>query len=70
MAKTLEMVFRDTMGKEVIISLPDPQDSITLAQVQTVMQDIVTRNIFVTKNGDFVQLGDARIVSRDTTVLM
>ena len=70
MAKTLEMVFRDTMGKEVIISLPDPQDSITLAQVQAVMQDIVTRNIFVTKNGDFVQLGDARIVSRDTTVLM
>ena len=70
MAKTLEMVFRDTMGKEVIISLPDPKDSITLAQVQAVMQDIVTRNIFVTKNGDFVQLGDARIVSRDTTVLM
>ena len=70
MAKTLEMVFRDTMGKEVIISLPDPQDSITLAQVQAVMQDIVTRNIFVTKNGDFDQYGDARIVSRDTTVLM
>ena len=70
MAKTLEMVFRDTMGKEVIISLPDPKDSITLAQVQAVMQDVVTRNIFVTKNGDFAQLGDARIVSRDTTVLM
>lgn len=70
MAKTLEMVFRDTMGKEVVISLPDPQDGITLAQVQTVMQDIVTRNIFVTKNGDFAQVGDARIVSRDTTVLM
>ena len=70
MAKTLEMVFRDTMGKDVVISLPDPQDDITLVQVRAIMQDIVTRNIFATKNGDFAQLGDSRIVSRDTTVLM
>lgn len=69
MAKTLQMVFRDTVGKECTLSLVDPKADLTLAQVNMVMTEIVTRNIFTSKNGDFAQIADARILSRDTVSL-
>lgn len=69
MAKTLEMVFTDAAGKDIVISLLDPKDDLTATQVQTVMQDIVARNIFATKNGDLTAAGSARIRSREVTAL-
>ena len=69
MTKTLAMVFRDSTGKEVTISLADPKDDLTLAQVRTVMEDIVSRSIFATKVGNLVEVQEARILSRDTTTL-
>lgn len=69
MAKTLEMVFTDAAGKDIVISLLDPKDDLTATQVQTVMQDIVARNIFATKNGDLTAVGSARIRSREVTAL-
>lgn len=69
MTKTLEMTFRDTLGKNILINLPNPQDGLTLAQVNAVMQDIITRNIFVTTNGDLVDIVEAKIRVVDVTVL-
>lgn len=69
MTKTLAMVFRDSAGKEVTISLADPKDDLTLAQVRTVMEDIVSRSIFATKVDNLVEVQEARILSRDTTTL-
>ena len=69
MVKTLEMVFRSGSGKEVTLSVTDAKDNLTLAEVKTVMQDIVTKNIFRTKSGDLVQVVEARIRSNDTVVL-
>lgn len=70
MTKTLAMVFRDSAGKEVTISLADPKDELTLVQVRTIMEDIVSRNIFATKFGNLVEVQDARILSRDTITLV
>ena len=50
MTKTLEMTFRDSLGKEVTITLPNPRSNLTLTEVQTVMQDIITKNAII-KNG-------------------
>lgn len=69
MTKTLEMVFRNQEGKETVISLADPRDDVTKAEVDTVMQDIVTKNIFTTKSGDLVQAVEARIRTRDAVAL-
>ena len=69
MAKTLQMVFRDTSGKECTLSIVDPKADLTMAQVNTVMTDIISRNIFTSKNGDYAQIADARIMSRDTVSL-
>jgi hypothetical protein len=69
MAKTLDMVFRNAAGKDSVISLAEPIDGLTLAAVNTVMQDIIAKNIFTTKSGDLVQVVEARIRSNDKTVL-
>lgn len=69
MTKTLEMVFRNGEGKETVISLADPREDLTKAEVDIVMQDMLTKNIFSTKGGDLVQLVDARIRTRDAVSL-
>lgn len=69
MAKTLAMVFRNDIGKLVTLNLAAPRDNLTTAEVQTVMQDIVTKNIFSSKGGNLIQVVDAKLTSRDATVL-
>lgn len=69
MTKTLEMKFRDVMGKEIMLSLPNPKDDLTLSAVTAVMQDIITRNLFTSRSGDLVDIVDAKIRVVDVTVL-
>ena len=69
MVKTLEMVFRNENGKEIIISMVEPKENLTLAAVNLVMQDIIAKNIFSTKSGNLVQIVEARIRSKDVAVL-
>ena len=70
MTKTLEMVFRNGEGKETVISLVDPRDDLTKAEVDAVVQDMLAKNIFSTKGGDLVQVVDARIRTRDAVSLV
>lgn len=69
MTKTLEMVFRNTSGKEVTLSLADPKEDLTKAQVDAVMQEIISRNIFTSKTGELAQSVEARIRTRDAIAL-
>ena len=69
MTKTLEMRFRDILGKEVLLTLPNPRTGLTTAEGQTVMQDIITRNIFFTKDGDLDQIASAQVRVIDVTPL-
>lgn len=69
MTKTLEMVFRNSSGKEVTMSLADPKEDLTKAQVDAVMQEIISRNIFISKTGELTQIVEARIRTRDAIAL-
>lgn len=69
MVKTLELVFRNESGQEVTLSLADPKDSLTKAEAETVMDNIITQNIFTSKGGDLVSKVDARVRSRETVSL-
>lgn len=69
MTKTLELVFRTSAGKEAVISLPDPKDDLTLAQAQSVMQDMIAKNIFAIKGSELAERVEARIRSRETVAL-
>ena len=70
MVQTLEMVFRNASGKSVTISLLEPKVDITLIEVNTVMEDIITKNVFSTASGDLVQVVEARIRSNDMEVMV
>jgi len=69
MTKTLELVFRNAVGKEVVLSLSDPREDITKAQTDAAMQTILGKNVFATTGGDLVQAVEARIRTRDAVVL-
>ncbi|CVK19908.1 DUF2922 domain-containing protein [Sporomusa sphaeroides] len=70
MTKTLQMVFLNSAGKETVISVADPKDDLTLAQVQAVMQDIIDKNIFVVKGNTLAGQVEARISNRETVALV
>ncbi len=69
MSKTLAMEFRNEAGKLVTLNVAEPRDNLTMAEVQVVMQDIVTKNIFSLNGGNLVQVVDAKLNSRDVTIL-
>lgn len=59
----LELIFTDGYGN-FKITLVDPKDGLTGTQVEEAMQDIISYNIFATKNGNLVSPVAAQIVSR------
>lgn len=69
MTKNLELVFRNANGKEATIRLAEPKDGLTKAEVDNLMQTILTKNIFVTTGGDLKEIVGARINTSDSTVL-
>lgn len=65
MVKTLQMVFQNQIGKNVSINITDVKDAITSEEIKTLMQLIITKNIFESTGGDLVAIMSADIVTRD-----
>ena len=63
--KVLKMTFNNALGNAVTITLPNPKTDLTATQVQTVMDQIIAKNIFLTSGGDLISKRDVKIV--DTT---
>jgi len=66
MATKLRMSFKNALDNTSSISLDDPKADITAIEVQTVMDDIIAKNIFNTSGGDLVAVKGAEVVT--TTV--
>ena len=49
--KKLVMVFKNSVGKNVTISIEDPKDNLTEEQIKTAMDLIVEKNVF--KKNDY-----------------
>ncbi len=69
MQETLRMIFKNVEGRNVAIVIPDPDSEITAAEVETVMDSVVTRNIFTTTGGDITAKVRAEVVARSVDVL-
>lgn len=69
MNETLQLVFRNEDGGNVTISISDPRPNLETVEVEAVMDDIITQNIFLSSGGELVSKSGARIVSRDVTEL-
>ena len=67
MAKTLEMVFQNKAGKNVTMNITAVKDGVTADEVKTLMQLIITKNIFTSSGGDLTAVASASLVSRDVS---
>lgn len=67
--KVLRMVFLDEADKSRAINVQDPDDEITGLDVETVMDSIITKNVFSTAGGDLVSKVKAEVVEREVTSL-
>lgn len=66
MATRLRMSFLNALNNTTSMSLDDPKADLTPAEVQTVMDDIILKNIFNSSGGDLVAVKSAEVVT--TTV--
>jgi Protein of unknown function (DUF2922) len=65
MAKTLELTFDGEFGP-VKISIRNPKDSLTPAEIKAAMDKMVLANTFTSTNGSLVGTKSARLVDRTT----
>ncbi len=66
MARKLELIFLNEAGKTAKISVDNAQEDIDAEDVKDAMEDIIEKNIFSSKGGEFVGISAARVV--DTTI--
>jgi hypothetical protein len=59
------MVFQNQAGNNVSISIPEVKDTLTQTEIKTLMELIVSKNIFESIGGDLVNLMEANLISRD-----
>ncbi|MCI6738551.1 MAG: DUF2922 domain-containing protein [Intestinibacter sp.] len=58
--KKLVMVFKNEVDKQVSISIDDPKDTITEAEIKAAMDLIVEKNIFKKNNYSLVEAVEAQ----------
>lgn len=63
--KKLEMIFKNQSDSKTKLSLDSPREDLTDAEVNTVMSDIITNNIFNSSGGDFTAISGARVITTD-----
>ena len=67
--QTLQMRFVTQAGSRVTISLDNPKDTLTEAEVTAAMDQIIAANIFTASGGDLVSKDSAQITDRTVNVI-
>ena len=62
----LDLVFKNAVGKKVILNIEEPKATVTKAEIDAAMQVVVENNIFNTTGGDLVEAVEGRM--RTTTL--
>ena len=65
-SKVLKLTFLTTGGKSFVISVPQPRENLTMPEVQTVMETVITKNIFNSPSGELAAIRDIRVI--DTSI--
>ena len=65
--RRLLMSFKCNNDKKVSLSVEDPRDDVTEAEIKTVMDLIVAKNIFTPNGSELVEAIEAKVVVTDTT---
>jgi hypothetical protein len=67
--QSLRMTFLSQGNRSVTLSLDNPRNDLTAAEVQAAMDLIIARNIFTSTGGDLVSKVSARVIDTTTTEL-
>lgn len=67
--KVLRMVFKNEGGANFSISLNDPRDNVTGAEIEAAMDQVIAKNVFITAGGALVSKQDISITDRTTNDL-
>ena len=70
MAQVLRMTFLTAAGNRVSITVDNPKDDLTQAQVQTAMDTIISKNILLATGGDLTAIDSAAIINTTTTEII
>ncbi|ANU11110.1 hypothetical protein BBH88_12790 [Planococcus antarcticus DSM 14505] len=65
MAKTLELIFTTTTGKDVTLTVDEPRADVTDAELLAGMQAIITQDVFEVEGSSLSTVKGARIVERN-----
>ena len=63
------MSFNTALGSVVSITLPDPNVGLTAVQIEAVMDQIITKNIFTGTGGDLISKRDIKVIDTLTNDL-
>jgi len=67
--KNLRLVFDTTAGSSFTITLPEPKEALTAAEIETVMDLVISKDIFTTSGGNLTGKRDIKIVDTVTNDL-
>lgn len=70
MAKKLVMAFKTVEGTTSTLTVDEPKDGLTEADVREVMDTIVVQNMFNTNSGDLVGVKSAEIITTTEEILI
>lgn len=70
MEETLRLIFRNTEGRTVTMSIKDPVEDLDAEDVEDAMDLIIGSDIFETSGGSIVEKVRAEIVARDVTTIL
>ncbi|MGL4911257.1 MAG: DUF2922 domain-containing protein [Romboutsia sp.] len=63
----LLMTFATQLGKKVSLSVSDPREDLTEAEIKTAMDLILSKNIFAPNGDDLKTVVEAKVVQTATT---
>lgn len=69
MEKTLQMVFQNQVGNNVSINIAQVKDDLTDEEVKSLMQLIISKNIFESSGGDLITIMSASVVAKEVEEL-
>lgn len=63
--KQLELIFEAGEGKSYRLTVADPRDDVTAAEIQAAMNTVIEKDIFNVENG-LTGISEANIITTDT----
>lgn len=67
MEYTLSMVFNTEFGLKTTLSISGVKPTITQAEVDSLMDTVIAKDVFVTNSGALVSKGSAQLVAKTVT---